>query len=261
MTELTLVANPARSVLFTSHDRTMQDIVYKLVPGLQEGKCQMSLGSWCAAWPWRLSLGGPGLFFERTTVPGPCSELTGSHLLVSSAVWHSSASSVGKRWSRVSRLPATRGSVGAQPGAGARDVYLCLKRNTWHTRPESLCSGNFRAVLDAECRCPSRGRGDAGSVPASVGGGLWPCLCTAAHGGVGAGRVLLVRVRGGPRCVQLPCSVGANVHGRRCSQGPGRLWRPLPWPTLLPEQRAHAAVSPRRSVPGEAKGASEENAP
>lgn len=31
-------------VLLCSHDRTMQDIVYKLVPGLQEGECQSTAG-------------------------------------------------------------------------------------------------------------------------------------------------------------------------------------------------------------------------
>ena len=38
--EVAFLANLTCYVLFASHDRTMQDIVYKLVPGLQEGKCQ-----------------------------------------------------------------------------------------------------------------------------------------------------------------------------------------------------------------------------
>ncbi|KAJ1061432.1 hypothetical protein K5549_018807, partial [Capra hircus] len=35
-----IVIHQSHPLQYIGHDRTMQDIVYKLVPGLQEGKCQ-----------------------------------------------------------------------------------------------------------------------------------------------------------------------------------------------------------------------------
>lgn len=94
--ELTFPANPTCSVLFARHDRTMQDIVYKLVPGLQEGKYQIS--AWIpksATRPQRVSRVAPmrGLFgsspillslLEHTGISFVVPPVSSTHLLLPS---------------------------------------------------------------------------------------------------------------------------------------------------------------------------------
>lgn len=139
MPELTLLANPAHGALSASHDRTMQDIVYKLVPGLHEGEWQASLGSGPqrgpGASPCAAPLSSLGEPLSLVPVPNSLDRMCRFHSLSGPHLLHRSGSP-GRMCH--ARRPTCR-AVGAWPGTGACEVYLYLKRNTMrHTHPESL---------------------------------------------------------------------------------------------------------------------------
>lgn len=85
------LANLTCCVLFASHDRTMQDIVYKLVPGLQEGECQNvalepAARLWGAFFAGVLAQEGALLCPPGQHLSCPCAELTSTEVLAASTM-------------------------------------------------------------------------------------------------------------------------------------------------------------------------------